>query len=108
VAGSPALEFVAIAPDASEGIFGDTLVVGPTDAVTLRTTVTGGAGQVLRYLRNGEMFVEVAIPTDPFVNELVVTRDALSEGPLGTFWGIETLDAQTRTTIGNPVFLKGP
>jgi hypothetical protein len=108
VAGSPALEFVAIAPDASEGMFGDTLVVGPTDAVTLRTTVTGGAGQVLRYLRNGEMFAEVAIPTDPFMNELVVTRDALSEGPLGTFWGIETLDAQTRTTIGNPVFLKGP
>lgn len=105
VAGSPALEFAAIAPDASEGMFGDTLTVGPTDAVTLRTTVTGGAGQVLRYLQNGETFVEVAIPTDPFVHELVVTR-AASEGPLGTFWGIETLDAQTRTTIGNPVFLK--
>ena len=106
VNGSPALEFIAIAPDATQAMFGDTLTVGPADTVTLRATVTGGAGQVLRYLRNGEMFVEVPIPTDPFVNELVVTR-APAEGPLGTFWGIETLDAQTRTTIGNPIFLKG-
>jgi len=104
---SPALEFVAVAPDASEGMFGDTLTVGPADAVTLRVTVTGGAGQILRYLQNGETFVEVPITTDPFVNELSVTRAAV-EGPLGTFWGIETLDSQTRTTIGNPIFLRGP
>lgn len=105
---SPALEFVAIAPGAREGTFGDTLLVTPTDAVTLRVTVSGGAGQVLRYLRNGETFVEVPIPTDPFVNELSVTRAATGEGPLGTFWGIETLNTQTRTTIGNPIFLKAP
>jgi hypothetical protein len=49
----------------------------------------------------------VPVTTDPFVNELSVTRAAI-EGPLGTFWGIETLDSQTRTTIGNPIFLKGP
>ena len=107
VNGSPALEFIAIAPDASEAMFGDTLIVGPTDAVTLRATVTGGAGQILRYLQNGEPFLEVPVTTDPFVNELSVTR-AVTEGPLGTFWGIETLDEQTRTTIGNPVFLRGP
>ena len=36
-------------------------------------------------------------------------RDILRfEGPLGTFWGIETRDSQTRTTIGNPIFLKSP
>jgi hypothetical protein len=107
VDGSPALEFIAIAPDSSEAMFGDTLIVEPADPVTLRTTVTGGAGQLLRYLQNGQTFVEVAIPTDPYVHELVVTR-APTEGPLGTFWGIETLDTQTRTTIGNPIFLKGP
>jgi hypothetical protein len=104
---SPALEFVAIAPDMSEAMFGDTLTVGPADNVTLRVTVTGGAGQTLRFLENGETFQEVAIATDPFVNELTVTR-AGTEGPLGTFWGVETLDSQTRTTIANPIFLRGP
>ena len=104
---SPALDYIAIAPDSTQAMFGDTLTVGPTDAVTLRVTVTGGANQVLRYLRNGETFLEVPIATDPFVNEQVVTRTP-DEGPLGTFWGIETLDTQTRTTIGHPIFLKGP
>jgi hypothetical protein len=104
---SPALEFVAIAPDLSEGMFGDTLMVGPADDVTLRVTVTGGLGQTLRYLVNGETSQEVTVTADPFVHEKVVQR-AGSEGPLGTFWGIETLDTQTRTTIANPIFLKGP
>lgn len=104
---SPALEFVALA-GAQEGMFGDTLVVGPADPVTLRVTVTGGAGQLLRFLQNGETVVEVPIPTDPYVHELSVTRSATGEGPLGTFWGIETLDDQSRTAIGNPIFLKAP
>jgi hypothetical protein len=104
---SPALELVATA-GGQEGMFGDTLVVGAADIVTLRLTVTGGAGQILRYLRNGATFAEVPIPTDPFVSQLDVTRDPLNEGPLGTFWGFETLDVQTRTTIANPVFLKAP
>jgi hypothetical protein len=104
---SPALEYVAIA-GTQEGMFGDTLLVGPTEPVTLRVTVTGGAGQLLRFLQNGAEVVEVPIPTDPYVHELPVTRKAASEGPLGTFWGIETRDEQSRTTIGNPIFLKGP
>ena len=112
---SPALEYTATA-GAQEGMFGDTLLVGPTDAVTLRVTVTGGANQLLRYLRNGEMFLELPIPTDPFVSELGVTRAPEGEGPLGTFWGIETVQQQAapdepatlRTTIGNPIFLKAP
>lgn len=104
---SPALELAAVF-GTQEGMFGDTLAVGPADVVTLRVTVTGGAGQVLRYLRNGETFAEVPITTDPFVNELGVTRDPVNEGPLGTFWRVETLDSQTRTTVANPVFLKAP
>lgn len=104
---SPALGLAAVF-GTQEGMFGDTLAVGPADVVTLRVTVTGGAGQVLRYLRNGETFAEVPITTDPFVNELGVTRDPVNEGPLGTFWGVETLDSQTRTTVANPVFLKAP
>jgi hypothetical protein len=104
---SPALEFIALA-GAQEGMFGDTLLVGEAEPVTLRATVTGGAGQVLRYLRNGETFAEVPVATDPFVHELAVTRLPAGEGPLGTFWGIETLDPQSRTTVGNPIFLKAP
>ena len=78
------------------------------DASGLYPTVTGGAGQLLRFLQNGVEVVEVPIPTDPYVHELAVTRSATGEGPLGTFWGIETRDTQSRTTIGNPIFLKGP
>ena len=29
------------------------------------------------------------------------------EGPLGTWYRAETLDARSRTTIGNPIFLRG-
>ena len=103
---SPALEFEASAPDGTHAIFGDTLKVGATDVVTLKTTVTGGMGQVLRYVADGVNSVEVPITADPFVHELPVTR-LPDEGPLGTFWRVETLDSQTRTTLGNPIFLKG-
>jgi hypothetical protein len=109
---SPALEFTATA-GAQAGMFGDTLTVGETDLVELRVTITGGAGQVLRYLRNGTTFLEQPIPTDPYVSTLNVTRSP-DEGPLGTFWGIETIregavpePPTLRTTIGNPIFLKG-
>lgn len=102
---SPALEFSASA-NGQSGMFGDTLSVGPAEPVMLRVTVTGGGGQVLSYLRNGQPFVSVPITADPFVHELPVTRTP-DEGPLGTFWRIETRDLQTRTAIGNPIFLKG-
>ncbi|AXQ27450.1 hypothetical protein D0B54_01570 [Solimonas sp. K1W22B-7] len=106
VARSPALEFEAHAIDGQSGIFGDTLRVNDTEQVTLRTVVTGGAGQTLRYFRNGRQYRSVAIATDPFVHELVVQRQPEQEGPLGTFWRVETKDDQARTTLGNPVFLK--
>lgn len=108
VAASPALEFEARGPNGQKGMFGDTLTVGMTDAVTLKTTVAGGTGQRLRYYRNGEQMLEVPIASDPFVHELPAAARAPDEGPLGTFWRVETLDTQTRTTLGNPIFLKGP
>lgn len=107
VAHSPALTFEASVADGQHGIFGDTLRVNETEKVTLRSTVSGGAGQTLRYFRNGRLFRSVSINADPFEHELEVTRQAANEGPLGTFWRIETKDSQARTTIGNPVFLKG-
>jgi hypothetical protein len=107
VARSPALEFTADGPNNQHGMFGDTLAAAMTDTVTLHTTVTGGASQVLTYIRNGDPFLEVPINADPFTNDLAVTR-VPNEGPLGTYWRIETRDTETRTAIGNPIFLKGP
>jgi len=50
----------------------------------------------------------VPILSDPFVDECEVQRQPGSEGPPGTFWRVETRDLQSRTAIGNPVFLRGP
>ncbi|TXI09439.1 MAG: hypothetical protein E6Q76_05655 [Rhizobium sp.] len=127
VASSPTLAFEANATDGQHGIFGDTLKVAANTAVTLRTTVTGGKGQLLSYYRNGEIQLGVTLPanvpvpngvpvavrtvpitSDPFVDEYVVSRNLLNEGPLGTYWRVETRDLQTRTTLGNPIFLKAP
>lgn len=74
--------------------------------MTLRVAITGGLGQVLRYLRNGETFLELPITADPFESELPAMRAATGEGPLGTIWRIETLDSESRTAIGNPIFLQ--
>lgn len=103
---SPALTFTATFGNQA-GMFGDTLTVGPTDVVTLHTTVKGGAGQTLRYFRDGQQFADVPVTGDDFANDLPVTRTP-DEGPLGTYWRVETMDSETRTTIGNPIFLKGP
>jgi hypothetical protein len=103
---SPALELEAVAEDRGDrtvGTFGDTLVA---DRATVTLTVTGGAGQRLRILRNGSEVSSLPITAGPFTHTFTAER-ASDEGPLGTFWGIETLDDLMRTTIGNPVFLAG-
>lgn len=127
VANSPSLQFEARAVDGQHGIFGDTLKVPMFGSVTLRTTVTGGKGQLLSYyngllelpllpllanlpLPNGVPVPvrTVLITSDNFVDEFVVGRNLIGEGPLGTYWRVETRDLQARTTIGNPIFLKAP
>lgn len=106
--GSPLLEFEATAGH-QRGIFGDTLRVDAFEPVTLKTTVYRGSTQTLSYLRNGVTMLSVPVTSDPFVHEFpLALRDALNEGPLGTFWRIEVRDAQSRTAIGNPIFLKEP
>jgi hypothetical protein len=107
VARSPALEFVATGSNGQRGIFGDTLQVEGLQPVLLTTTVRGGNGQLLSYYRNGLPALTVPIVGDPFVHEFALaTRDPLTEGPLGSYWRIETRDLQSRTAIGNPIFLK--
>ena len=98
VASSPTLMFEASTADGRHAIFGDTLKVGAGDNVTLRTTVTGGKGQLLSYYRNGEVQLGVTLPasvpapngvpiavrtvpitSDPFVDEYVVSRNTPDE-----------------------------
>jgi hypothetical protein len=108
-AGSPEVLFEAEGPNNQRGIYGDTLRLAETDAASLRTTVTGGVGQVISYIQNGSVILRVPVATDPFVHTLATaTRNPATEGPLGSHWRIELADAQTRTIIGNPVFLRAP
>jgi len=109
VAGSPAVTFEATTADGQHGMYGDTLSVSDGEVATLSTTVTGGVGQLLTYFQNGVPVLTVPVVTDPFVSTLpTAVRNRLTEGPLGTLWRIELRDAQTRTVIGNPIFLKAP
>jgi hypothetical protein len=101
VDGSPALELEARTPDGQEGIVGDTLV-GDTAEVTV--TVRDGSGQTLGIVANGREVEEVPVTSDPFTHTFTATRRA-REGPLGTFWRVETADAESLTTISNPIFL---
>lgn len=127
VARSPGLMFEATTTDGQHAIFGDTLKVASNGTVTLKTTVTGAMGQLLSYYSNGlvqatSVTLPASIPlpngvpvpvrtvpitSDPFVDEYVVGHN-INEGPLGTYWRVETRDLQKRTTIGNPIFLKAP
>lgn len=101
VADSPALEMEVTTADGQTGIFGDTLVA---DEAEVTVTVTEGDGQVLNVIRNGEEVDSVVVRGDPFTHTFTADRSA-DEGPLGTFWRVETDDGESLTTIGNPVFL---
>jgi hypothetical protein len=108
VAGSPALQMTATTSDGHTGTFGCTLVLDRPEATAqLSVTVTGGAGQSLRLVCNGDDLRTVPITTDPFTHTFAVSR-VPGEGPLGTWYRVETFDARSRTTIGNPVFFTGP
>jgi hypothetical protein len=98
---SPELELEATTSDGQQGIFGDTLVAAEAE---ITVTVTGGDGQVLRVVRNGAEVDAVPVAGDPFTHTFTADRGP-DEGPLGTFWRVETDDGESLTTIGNPLFL---
>ncbi|MDP3856235.1 MAG: CehA/McbA family metallohydrolase [Stagnimonas sp.] len=106
IANSPQVLFEASGPGGQQGIYGDSLVLAEGETATLTTTVSGGVGQLLSYYANGLPVLSLPVPTDPYVHTQAAARLPVSEGPLGTFWRIELRDAQTRTVIGNPIFLK--
>ncbi len=103
VVASPSLDMTVTTPGGQSGSFGSEL---RADSATLSVTVTEGDGQLLRIIRNGSPVSLAPISGSPFTHEMQISRDA-GEGPLGTFWRVETLDLQSITTIGNPVFLQG-
>ncbi|MGH9246212.1 MAG: CehA/McbA family metallohydrolase [Acidimicrobiales bacterium] len=103
---SPALELTAVAPDGETGMFGDSFTA---DHVQVRVTVNGGRGELLQVTRNGTIAgLPVLITSDPFSYTFTATRVPAEEGPLGTFWRVDTFDLQSLTAIGNPIFLTGP
>ena len=101
---SPTVEVDATAPDGERGIVGDTL---HSNVATLSVHVGGADGQLLIVTKDGLPAGVVPIVGDDFRTTIPATRDAGS-GPLGTFWRVDTVDAQLYTTIGNPVFLADP
>lgn len=101
---SPVAVMQVATADGQQGIYGDTV---HADEATLTTTITGGAGQQLRYIVDGRLARVVPVIGDPFVDSWAVTRDADS-GPLGTAVRLEIATSQVVTVIGNPVFLAPP
>ena len=106
VANSPALEMTATTADGRSGGFGSRFSVQPGVAVSVKVRVEGGPEQKLRIICNGFEQAVVPITDDRFeYNFEAVRMPSEFEGPLGTWWRVETLDARSRTTIGNPLFL---
>src|SRR6266542_1732326 len=106
---SPTLEMTAVTLDGQEGMFGDTLAA---DGAKATVTVNNGGGQTLEIFRNDESVPVQPVPitSNPFVFRFDASRGG-NEGPLGTFWRIQTrgtfLGVSVPTTVGNPIFLKG-
>lgn len=108
VVDSPELEMTARTTDGRTGTFGARLEVGVGEQVAVRVAVRAGGGQSLRVIRNGQEVDVVRIRGEHFTHELAARRAPADEGPLGTWWRVETFDDRSRTTIGNPIFLVDP
>jgi hypothetical protein len=98
---SPALELHAVTADGQEGTFGATL---DADEAEVTVTVTGGIGQLLTIVADGDPVGLVPITSDDW-SHTFTARSLPTAGPLGSFWRVETLDDASLTTIGNPIFL---
>ncbi len=100
---SPALDLRVTDSNGVTGTFGASFVA---DTAMLELTITGGAGQSLRLSQNGQDVLLLPVAGDPFIVQLPIARNPATEGPLGTFWRVDTLDERSVTAIGNPVFLR--
>jgi hypothetical protein len=107
---SPVVEMTATTADGQAGMYGDSLAADEAQ-VTIR--VVGGLGQMLEIVRNGVLLSTVLITSADFVHTFTAARSP-DEGPLGTFWRIQTrisaipgVVGPVLTSIGNPIFLTG-
>ena len=101
---SPTLEMTATAPNGETGMFGDVL---HSATATMTVHVVGASGQLLTIYRNAQLAgLPVPITSNDFTYTFAAARGG-TEGPLGTFYRVETADLQSLTTIGNPIFLAG-
>jgi hypothetical protein len=101
---SPEMEFTATSPTGQTGMFGDVLA---SNTATMHATVRHAQGQLLKVFRNRLPVAVVPITSDPFTYSFDAARSG-DEGPLGTFYRLETADLQSLTALGNPIFLGGP
>jgi hypothetical protein len=100
---SPSLAMTAVGESGRSAIFGDTLVGSEAE---MTVTVRGGAGEELVVVRNGDEHLRLDITSDDFTFEFTAGRaPEAEEGPLGTYWRIETHDDVSLTALGNPIFL---
>jgi hypothetical protein len=105
VAASPALDLSVTTADGQHGTFGDVL---RADTATMTVRVQGAAGQTLRAFRNGQPVLAAPIASADQSVTVPIARVPADEGPLGTFWRVETGDATGISAIGNAVFLQPP
>lgn len=88
---SPELDIVATADDGSTAGIGDDLAA---DAADLAITVTGGVGDTIVLIRNGQRHgPAIEVTSDPFTATVPIERDPAGEGPLGTWVRVETIRA---------------
>lgn len=99
---SPELDLTAPGPGGTTLMMGDTVVGDRPVAIT--ATVTGGEGQRLRVVRDGVEVEVVDVTSSPFTHTFTAARTD-DEGPLGTFWRVETFDDVSLTAVANPIFL---
>ncbi|MEY2569998.1 MAG: hypothetical protein QOE63_348 [Acidimicrobiaceae bacterium] len=99
---SPTLEMTAVTPAGEQGMFGDVL---HSDTAQITVHVTGASGQLLTIFRNADIAaLPVLVDSNDFTYSFAASRSS-EEGPLGTFYRVQTADLQSITTIGNPIFL---
>jgi hypothetical protein len=101
---SPTVDVTASTADGQRAMVGDTLYA---DAATVTVHVQGASGQTMSVTRDGLPAELVPITGDDVTHTFTAGRLPTS-GPLGTLWRVDTFDARSLTTIGNPIFLRDP
>ena len=93
----------AVAAGAPAVTFGGTVAA---DAAEITVTVRNARGQSLALRANGNEVATHTVTSDDWQHRFVAGRRD-DEGPLGTFWIVETHDDLALTALANPLFVIG-